>query len=171
LPNARALHLTLEQRIAECQRLNREPLTVLSMDLDDFQKVNNAHGHGTGDRMLSTVAEVIKKQLRQMDVLARYAGDEFVAIMPMASSDVAAMVAERIRTAVESYKFPVRTGKTAQIGISIGIGCFPADGETADQLLMTADRNMQQEKHARKLSSPGQTISTAQTITSIDAFR
>jgi diguanylate cyclase (GGDEF)-like protein/putative nucleotidyltransferase with HDIG domain len=171
LPNARALHLSLEQRIAECQRLNREPLTVLSMDLDDFQKVNNAHGHGIGDRVLATVADVIKKQLRQMDVLARYAGDEFVAIMPMASSDVAQMVAERIRTAVESYKFPVRTGKTMQVGISIGIGCFPVDGETAELLLMTADRNMQRDKHARKLAPSGSQMNTSNTITSIDAFR
>ncbi len=171
LPNARALHLSLEQRIAECQRLNREPLTVLSMDLDDFQKVNNAHGHGIGDRVLATVADVIKKQLRQMDVLARYAGDEFVAIMPMASSDVAQMVAERIRTAVESYKFPVRTGKKMQVGISIGIGCFPVDGETAELLLMTADRNMQRDKHARKLAPSGSQMNTSNTITSIDAFR
>ncbi len=171
LPNARALHLMLEQRIAECQRLNREPLTVLSLDLDEFRKINNAHGHGIGDRVLATVAEVVKKQLRQMDVLARYAGDEFVAIMPMASTDVAGMVAERIRTAVESYKFPVRTGKTMQIGVSIGIGCFPGDGETSDLLLMTADRNMQRDKHARKLAPTASSISAAHTIASIDAFR
>jgi diguanylate cyclase (GGDEF)-like protein/putative nucleotidyltransferase with HDIG domain len=171
LPNARALHLMLEQRIAECQRLNREPVTVLSMDLDEFKQVNNAHGHGIGDRLLAGVADVIKKQLRQMDVLARYAGDEFVAIMPMASSDVAAMVAERIRAAVESYKFPVRTGKTTQIGVSIGIGCFPDDGETADQLLMTADRNMQRDKHARKLAPPDASVNSSHTIASIEAFR
>ncbi|HLL75763.1 MAG TPA: HD domain-containing phosphohydrolase, partial [Pyrinomonadaceae bacterium] len=95
LPNARAFHLALEQRLAECQRLNREPVSVLCMDLDDFKRINDAHGHGVGDRMLAAVASVVKKQLRQMDILARYAGDEFVAIMPMASSDVAEMVAER----------------------------------------------------------------------------
>ncbi|HYO90778.1 MAG TPA: HD domain-containing phosphohydrolase, partial [Pyrinomonadaceae bacterium] len=101
LPNARAFYMSLQQRVAECQRLNREPVTILSMDLDDFKKVNDTHGHAVGDRMLASVAEVIRKQLRQMDMLARYAGDEFVAIMPMASDDTAAIVAERIRSAVE----------------------------------------------------------------------
>jgi diguanylate cyclase (GGDEF)-like protein/putative nucleotidyltransferase with HDIG domain len=168
LPNARAFHLSLEQRIAECQRLNREPVSVLCMDLDDFKKVNDTHGHGIGDRLLASVAGVIKKQLRQMDVLARYAGDEFVAIMPMASQDVAAMVADRIRSAVEAERFTVRTGKTAQIGISVGIACFPSDGETAEELLSSAGRNMQQEKHARKLAPDDL---PANVITSIESFR
>jgi len=168
LPNARAFYLTLEQRIAECQRLNREPMTVISMDLDDFKKVNDAYGHAVGDRMLASVAAVIKKQLRQMDILARYAGDEFVAIMPMASGDMAAMVVERIRTAVEAHQFTVRTGRTAEVGVSVGIACFPEDGETAEQLLTTADRNMQRDKHTRKLAP---TLSAQPNVASIDAFR
>jgi diguanylate cyclase (GGDEF)-like protein/putative nucleotidyltransferase with HDIG domain len=168
LPNARAFHLALEQRIAECQRLNREPVSVLCMDLDDFKRINDTHGHGLGDRLLAAVAGVIKKQLRQMDVLARYAGDEFVAIMPMASNDVASMVAERIRTAVESQQFVVRTGKTTQISISVGVACFPGDGETAEDLLNSAGRSMQHEKHARKLAPADL---SANVITSIESFR
>ncbi|MCA1633204.1 MAG: diguanylate cyclase [Acidobacteria bacterium] len=167
LPNARAFHLSLEQRLAECQRLNREPVSVLCMDLDDFKKVNDAHGHGIGDRLLANVAGVIKKQLRQMDVLARYAGDEFVAIMPMASNEVAEMVAERIRSAVEAEQFPVRAGKTARIGISVGIACFPSDGETAEELLSSAGSNMQRQKHAGKLAPEDFSSS----ITSIESFR
>ncbi|PYS94106.1 MAG: hypothetical protein DMF64_02055 [Acidobacteria bacterium] len=151
LPNARSFHLMLEQRLAECQRHNREPLTVLSMDLDDFKSVNDSYGHGVGDRLLAGVAAVVKRQLRQMDILARYAGDEFVAIMPMASADVAALVADRIRSAVESHPFTVRTGRTAQVSISIGIACFPGDGETVEALLNTAGRNMQQAKYSRRL--------------------
>jgi len=168
LPNAKAFYLTLEQRIAECQRLNREPMTVISMDLDDFKKVNDAYGHAVGDRMLASIAGVIKNQLRQMDVLARYAGDEFVAIMPMASGDMAAMVVERIRTAVEAHQFPVRAGRTAEVSVSVGVACFPEDGETAEQLLTTADRNMQQNKHTRKLAP---TLSAQPNAASIDAFR
>jgi diguanylate cyclase (GGDEF)-like protein/putative nucleotidyltransferase with HDIG domain len=165
LPNARSFYMSLEQRIAECQRLNREPVTILSMDLDDFKKVNDTYGHAVGDRMLASIAGVIKKQLRQMDLLARYAGDEFVAIMPMASSDMAGLIAERIRSAVESHEFTVRTGRTARVGLSIGISCFPKDGETAEQLLTTADRNMQRDKHARKL---GPALSANSNIASID---
>jgi diguanylate cyclase (GGDEF)-like protein len=168
LPNARAFYMTLEQRIAECQRLNREPMTIISMDIDEFKAVNNSYGHAVGDRLLASVAGVIKKQLRQMDILARYAGDEFVAIMPMASGEMAKMIAERIRAAVETEKFTVRTGRTAEIGISIGIACFPEDGETSEQLLTKADRNMHQDKHARKLAP---TLAANPTVTSIDALR
>lgn len=168
LPNARSFHLALEQRIAECQRLNREPLTVLSMDLDNFKQINNAYGHGIGDRLLTSIANVIKKQLRQMDLLARYAGDEFVAIMPMASNEVAEMIAERIREAVESHRFNVRTGRTTQVSISIGLACFPGDGETADQLLSAAGRNMQREKHARRLNPSPESNGV---LTSLEHFR
>ncbi len=168
LPNARSFHLALEQRIAECQRLNREPLSVLSMDLDDFKQINDTHGHPIGDRLLASIAAIIKKQFRQMDVLARYAGDEFVAIMPMASGDVATMVAERLRAAVESHQFALRTGHTTSIGISIGIACFPGDGETPEQLLNQAGRNMQQDKYSRKLTvSPG----PANALRAMDSFR
>ncbi|HEX8175303.1 MAG TPA: diguanylate cyclase [Pyrinomonadaceae bacterium] len=165
LPNARAFYMSLQQRVAECQRLNREPVTILSMDLDDFKKVNDTHGHAVGDRMLASVAEVIRKQLRQMDLLARYAGDEFVAIMPMASEDTAAIVAERIRAAVEKHEFTVRTGRTARVGLSIGIASFPRDGETAEELLTSADRNMQRDKHSRKL---GPAMTPNSNIASID---
>lgn len=165
LPNARAFYMSLQQRVAECQRLNREPVTILSMDLDDFKKVNDTYGHAVGDRMLASVAEVIRKQLRQMDMLARYAGDEFVAIMPMASGDTAALVAERIRSAVEKHEFAVRTGRTARVGLSLGIACFPKDGETAEELLTSADRNMQRDKHARKI---GPAIASNSNIASID---
>lgn len=151
LPNARAFYMTLEQRIAECQRLNRESLALICMDIDGFKKINDAYGHAVGDRLLASIGNIIRKELRQMDVLARYAGDEFVAIMPMASNVMANMIAERIRSAVESQKYAVRTGRTVEIGISVGISCFPADGETTEALLTVAARNMQQDKHARKL--------------------
>ncbi len=168
LPNSRSFHLALQQRIAECQRLNREPLSVISMDLDDFKQVNDTHGHAIGDRLLATVAAIIKKQFRQMDILARYAGDEFVAIMPMASGDVAEMVAERIRAAVEAHEFAIRTGRTTKIGISIGIASFPHDGETCEALLSQAGHNMQQDKHSRKL---GPTAHAQNVAHSIDPFR
>jgi diguanylate cyclase len=85
-----------------------------------------------------------------MDILTRYAGDEFVAIMPMASNSMAVMVSERIRTAVEAQKFAVRTGKVIQLGISMGVSCFPEDGETTEELLTAAAGRMGSNKHSRK---------------------
>ena len=120
------------------------------MDIDNFRSINDQYGHAIGDRVLASVAGVMRKELRQMDILTRYAGDEFVAIMPMASAAMATSVGERIRSAVESQKFGVRTGKVAELGLSIGLACFPDDGETTEELLTAAARRMQQDKHGRK---------------------
>lgn len=150
LPNARGFYMMLEQRLAECQRMNRESLSLISMDVDDFKQINDQWGHALGDRLLASIARVIRKELRQMDILCRYAGDEFVAIMPMASQSMSETVAERIRKAVSDHKFSVRTGKTVVVSISTGIACFPENGETTEELLTVAARNMQRDKHTRK---------------------
>ena len=97
LPNARGFYMMIEQRLAECQRMNKEPLAVVCMDIDDFKVVNDQYGHSIGDRLLASVAGVVRRELRQMDILTRYAGDEFVAIMPMASSKMAVSIGERMR--------------------------------------------------------------------------
>ena len=168
LPNARALHLVLEQRVAECQRAGREPFALLCLDVDDFRGFNERHGHGVGDRLLASVAAVCKEQLRQMDVLTRYEGDEFVAVMPTATADVAAVVTERLRAAVESHRFAVRTGHSVRVSLSVGAACFPADGETASDLLGAAARNLRRAKLARKLA-PG--APHAETVIPIDNYR
>jgi diguanylate cyclase (GGDEF)-like protein/putative nucleotidyltransferase with HDIG domain len=167
LPNARALQMALEQRVAECRRLGREPLAVLSVDVDNFSKFNEEFGHVLGDRLLASVAEVVKAQLRQMDSLARYAGDEFVAILPTATAEVAAMVAERIRTAVESHKFEVKTARAVQVGVSVGFACFPSKGETADELILAATQDMRRNKQGRRVSSD----SSHGVVLNIDAYR
>ena len=150
LPNARGFYMMLEQRIAECQRMNREPVSVVCMDIDDFKIVNDKYGHSIGDRLLASVAGVVRRELRQMDILTRYAGDEFVAIMPMASSKMAASISERMRNAVEEQLFSVRTGTMIGLGVSLGVACFPDDGETTEELLTTAARRMQRDKNSRK---------------------
>jgi diguanylate cyclase (GGDEF)-like protein/putative nucleotidyltransferase with HDIG domain len=150
LPNARGFYMMLEQRIAECQRMNRESLAVLCMDIDDFKIINDKYGHSIGDRLLASVAGVVRRELRQMDILTRYAGDEFVAIMPMASSKMAASIADRIRNAVEEQLFSVRAGTMIGLGVSLGVACFPDDGETSEELLTAAARQMQRDKHGRK---------------------
>ena len=150
LPNARGFYMMLEQRIAECQRMNREPLAVVCMDIDDFKVVNDKYGHSIGDRLLASVAGVVRRELRQMDILTRYAGDEFVAIMPMASSKMAVSISERMRNAVEEQLFSVRTGTMVGLGVSLGVACFPDDGETSEELLSAAARRMQTDKNGRK---------------------
>ena len=148
LPNARAIGLALEQRLAECRRTGREPVAVLCLDLDGFKRVNELHGYGVGDRLLAAVATLVRNQLRQMDSLSRYSGDQFVAVMPTATAEVASFVAERIRSAVEAEQFAVRTGLTIRLGVSVGVGCYPADGETADEIILAATSDMSRRKQA-----------------------
>lgn len=167
LLNARGFYMMLEQRIAECQRMTNESLAVVSMDIDDFKNINDRYGHPMGDRILASVAAVIKKELRQMDILARYAGDEFVAIMPMASTHMAGSISERIRNAVEEQQFSVRADALVRLSVSIGVACFPDDGETTEELLTAAARRMQTNKHARKTVI---TLANAP-ITTLEAFR
>jgi diguanylate cyclase (GGDEF)-like protein/putative nucleotidyltransferase with HDIG domain len=168
LPNARALRLVLEQRLAECRRPGGGSLAVLSVDLDEFRKVNEEFGHGVGDRLLASVAEVVKSQFRQMDMLARYAGDEFIAVMPGAGAEAASVVAERVRSAVESHDFPFRTGRTLRVCVSVGTACHPEDGETADELLLAATRNMRRVKGSR---GGAHGASGSAPVVSIDAYR
>jgi diguanylate cyclase (GGDEF)-like protein/putative nucleotidyltransferase with HDIG domain len=149
LPNARALHLMLEHRLAECRRYEGEVVSVLSIDVDDFKAVNEQFGHGVGDRVLASLAAVFKSQFRQMDMLARFAGDEFLAVMPGASAAVAEAVAERVRAAVEAQSINVKTGRNVKVSVSVGAGCYPADGETADELLQAATRSMRRAKRGR----------------------
>ncbi|HEV7894132.1 MAG TPA: diguanylate cyclase [Pyrinomonadaceae bacterium] len=165
LPNARALRLVLEQRLAECRRQGNEPVAVLSIDLDDFRKVNEEFGHGVGDRLLASIAEVVKGQFRLMDMVARYAGDEFVAVMPGANQEAASLVKERVRAAIETYSFPFKTGRALRVGVTIGAACHPADGDTADELLLAATRNMRRNKGARRA------VSHAANVLPLDAFR
>jgi diguanylate cyclase (GGDEF)-like protein len=165
LPNARALRLVLEQRLAECRRQGNEPVAVLSIDLDDFRKVNEEFGHGVGDRLLASIADVVKGQFRLMDMVARYAGDEFVAVMPGATEETASLVTERVRAAVETHSFPFKTGRELQVGVTVGAACHPADGETADELLLAATRNMRRNKGARRNASH------AANVLPLDAYR
>ncbi|HYN83768.1 MAG TPA: diguanylate cyclase [Pyrinomonadaceae bacterium] len=153
LPNARSLYATLEQRLAECHRSGSEPLSLLVMNLDDFRQLNERHGHGVGDRLLAGFARVVKNQLRQMDTLARFEGDEFVAVLPTATGEVARTVAERVRAAVESHKFTARKGREAHLRVSCGVASFPHDGETTDALLASAADEMRYQKHARKVAA------------------
>ena len=166
LPNARALHLMLEHRLAECRRYEGEVVSVLSVDVDGFKAFNEQFGHGVGDRLLASVAASVKGQLRQMDMLARFAGDEFLAVMPGASGQVAALVAERVRHAVESESFNVKTGRNVQVTISVGTSSYPSDGETADDLLSAATRDMSRDRLAR-----GHAHAHSAPVISLDAYR
>jgi diguanylate cyclase (GGDEF)-like protein/putative nucleotidyltransferase with HDIG domain len=149
LPNARGLHLRFDEEVARARRNNR-PFQVIMLDLDDFKIVNDTFGHKIGDRMLREVASLIQSQLREYDFLARYAGDEFVALLPDLTAQQVAELCERIERVVRGFSLNVRAKVRARVGISIGGSVFGSDGETLDQLLIAADQAMYRAKSAHK---------------------
>lgn len=153
LANSRAFYLTLDQRLAECYRKEElGELTVLSIDIDNFNTINEEQGHNIGDKLLIEVSKIIKDQLRAMDFLARYSGDEFVAILPQASSDMANAVGERIKAALETRQYNLGTKSPLEVLISVGVASYPEDGETSFELLSVANRKMYRQKQSRKMS-------------------
>lgn len=140
LPNSRGLHLQFDK---EAKRAGRSgsAFQVLVLDLDGFKAVNDTHGHKVGDTMLREVAHVINDQLRDYDFLARYGGDEFVAIVPDTETIDVLELSRRIEKSVADYTLEVGS-LTARVGVSIGSASFPAQGETFDQIIVAADKAM-----------------------------
>jgi diguanylate cyclase (GGDEF)-like protein len=149
LPNERAFFLVLENQIAESQRFRDErPLNVLTIDIQDFDELNRRFGHATGDRILKYVAVNIKTQLRQMDFLARAAGDEFLAVLPTASENVTQEIIERIKKAFVSKPFAATAQEKINLQLNFGSASFWKHGETAEKLLENARLRKLQSKSA-----------------------
>ena len=153
LPNARAMYVRFEQEVARARRSGR-PFQVVMLDLDEFKAVNDTFGHKTGDRMLREVGRIIGAQLREYDFLARYAGDEFVAIVQDLSTDQTNELRERIERAVSRFALHVRGDKHARVGISVGSASYGVHGETLDQLLIAADEAMYSVKSLHRQRTP-----------------
>ncbi|HST51878.1 MAG TPA: diguanylate cyclase [Pyrinomonadaceae bacterium] len=149
LPNSRAMYVRFEHEAARARRTGKS-FQVVMLDLDDFKQVNDSFGHKTGDRVLREVGRIIQAQLREYDFLARYAGDEFVAILQDLSAEQTAELGERIERAVSRFSLHVRGDKHARVGISVGSATYGADGETLDHLLIAADEAMYSVKSDHK---------------------
>jgi diguanylate cyclase (GGDEF)-like protein len=133
LYNRRYLTQRLSEELVRSYRHKGE-FSVLMADVDEFKKYNDAFGHPAGDEVLKKVATILLGATRSVDCTARYGGEEFAVLLTGTSGDLAAEVAERIRARVESQEFAGR-----KITLSVGIAEFPANGETADEVISSAD--------------------------------
>ncbi|MEP6901571.1 MAG: diguanylate cyclase [Actinomycetota bacterium] len=149
LPNARSLQIQYEKEVARADR-NGSRFQVLMLDLDGFKAVNDTFGHKVGDKLLRELSKVMRGQLRDYDFLARYAGDEFVAIIPETDEISVEELCQRIEKSVSDFILPVGDGKFARVGISIGAATYPSSGETIDQIIIAADKAMYNVKAQRK---------------------
>lgn len=145
LPN-RALFLDrLQQSVAAAHRENR-PLSVLYLDLNRFKEINDKRGHETGDAVLREVAQRFARVARESDTLARLGGDEFAIVAPHTAHADAVVLARRIAASLEGPL--AAAGESSEVGVSIGIACYPEHGSTPEQLLRNADISMYQAKVA-----------------------
>jgi diguanylate cyclase (GGDEF)-like protein len=129
--------------IAEFSRARRygQPLTVALLDVDHFKSFNDKYGHATGDRVLRTIADTLRDQLRVSDVVARYGGEEFLVLLPQTEIESAT---EKIRDLIrEVAATPLRINNTAAtLTISAGIASYPEDAQELEELLHEADRRL-----------------------------
>jgi len=137
LHNRRFLEEYAETLVASAQR-RKSQLTILMLDLDYFKMVNDTYGHDAGDTVLKALAKVLTQSVRTSDMVIRYGGEEFLIIMQDTGGDMADLLAEKIRAAVEALKVQL-TGTVLQKTISIGIAEFPKDSETFWQTVKYAD--------------------------------
>ena len=136
LPNRVLLQDRLHQATLTCRR-DGKPLALLTLDLDGFKEVNDVLGHHAGDRVLQQVAARLRLTLRESDTVARFGGDEFAVLLPLADADGAELTARKILAALEEPV--VVDGRPLAVHGSIGIACFPVHAASGEELMQKAD--------------------------------
>jgi diguanylate cyclase (GGDEF)-like protein len=142
LPNFRAFRERIE---GEIERAARYPAVfgVMVLDLDHFKKYNDSFGHLAGNDALQRVAGAVRESVRTPDFAARYGGEEFAVILPEIDAAALAVVAERVRAAVEGLPVPVGG---SSVSVSIGAAIYPIDGNTPELLFHAADERLYEAK-------------------------
>ena len=138
--NHRYFKMCLSNRLST-MKPGAEPFSLLMSDLDDFKKYNDTKGHLAGDELLRKVSKVLKDSLRQGDLVFRYGGEEFVALLDRTDKKGAALVAERVRTLVNLY---------TPVTVSIGVSSSPEDSIEGEGLIAKADAALYQAKSKGK---------------------
>ncbi|VVM45028.1 hypothetical protein PS858_02457 [Pseudomonas fluorescens] len=134
--NRIAMDQTLQREI-EMSRRHLQPLSLLMLDIDHFKHINDNHGHSAGDDVLRGVAASIKSQLRNVDMVFRFGGEEFLILLSNTGREAAAMVGERLRFAAQAKNFSA-DGNLIELTVSLGCSTL-LPGESAESLLRRAD--------------------------------
>ncbi|MFC4274644.1 GGDEF domain-containing protein [Achromobacter aloeverae] len=137
LKNRRAFMETAEAQILQCRRYPH-PLAALLIDIDHFKSINDRYGHHVGDQAIRRVTDTITNTLRDSDIIGRFGGEEFAALMPHTDLPAALVAAERLRQAVAGMKIGLLEGGPLSMTISIGLALHEP-GLSLDTLLMRAD--------------------------------
>lgn len=144
--NRRYLQETLDREIARAGRGDRS-IGLIIMDIDHFKKVNDAHGHRAGDKVLKALGELLQANIRTEDIPCRYGGEEFVIVLPGAGLEVAHERAELIRAKFEAMRVPYGNQELFAT-MSFGVAAFPIHGLNSDAVLIRADRALYRAKQS-----------------------
>ena len=146
--NRRQFELRVTQELERATRFG-EQFSIVMVDLDDFKLVNDTYGHGAGDAVLIETAERLVSHSREVDLVARFGGEEFVMLLPHTDVSGALLVAEKMRAEVASAPMTTDAGPVS-ITLSAGVACHPADGFGQATLLAAADAALYEAKRAGK---------------------
>jgi len=138
--NRRYLMLRLYEEVTRASRY-QQPLSIILLDLDGFKAINDQWGHDAGDDVLKQVVQLLASQSRRDSVVARYGGDEFIALLPSTTKAAALVYAERMRAIIERYPFPY-----GPLTASFGVAGFPDDPGSVADLIKSADHALYEAK-------------------------
>jgi len=124
------------------------PLTLLMLDIDHFKRVNDSYGHDVGDLAIKGLANICMQSIRQYDTAARIGGEEFLILLPQTGLDLALVVSERVRTAVQNHAIALPDGRQLKFTVSVGVATLTRDIASADLLFKRADLAMYEAKES-----------------------
>ncbi len=136
--NRRSL-FEIAPRLVEQARTSRSPLSVIIVDIDQFKKINDTYGHAVGDQVLTVVAQRLRHAVEQEDLFARYAGDEFVLLLPQTEILLACRVGERLCATISGTPINTTSGEIA-VTVSLGVADLGADRKNFEMIFDEADR-------------------------------
>ncbi len=142
-------HNALQDALAaevDRSRRHSHSMAVLMMDVDGLRLFNDTYGHQEGDRVLKQVAVALKRELRPHDIVGRYSGDEFMAILPETNRDDAVSCANRLLEAVSREHVQPRLGRNLPLALSMGLAIFPDDSQNKEELIAYADASLMEAK-------------------------
>jgi len=147
LYNKKRLFDRLDEEIRRSERSNK-PFSIAMIDIDNFKNINDIYGHMAGDLILKEFSNLLKNNVRKIDTVARFGGDEFSILLPDTPMESSVTLMERLRLSVESYAFPIdEQGNTISLTMSTGVSTrYPADCMDKSAILIAADNTLYQAK-------------------------
>lgn len=150
LYNHRYLQERLEVEVKKALRYG-QPLSFIMIDCDQFKDYNDTYGHQKGDALLKQISQLFMENVREVDLVARYGGDEFAVVLPQTNGTAAVVVAEKLRNIIDATSFPTEPGaKPFNLTISAGVASIPIHAKTMDELNKLADAALYKAKNEGK---------------------